>query len=369
MPNGRRCSRGIASEYPDLAHQFELMQKNELPEGWETALPSFPADPKGVASRDASAKVLNAVAQKLPWLLGGAADLAPSTKTRLTFDEAGDFEAANYAGRNFHFGIREHAMGAVCNGMRLSNLRVYGSGFLIFSDYMRASIRLSAIMELPVVWVFTHDSIGVGEDGPTHQPIEHLASLRAMPGMLTIRPADANEVTEAWRVVLKLTHHPACLILSRQALPTFDRAKLGAASGLAKGAYVLSDPAEGKPEVILIGTGSEVSLCMEAQAALAAEGVRARVVSMPCWELFEEQDKAYRDEVLPPGILARVSVEQAAKLGWERYVGANGAMIGMHTFGASAPLSALLAKFGFTKASVVEAAKQQIALHAGKTAH
>jgi transketolase len=352
-----------AAEHPDLARQFTQIQNNELPEGWEAALPSFPADAKGVASRDSSAKVQNAVAQSLPWLLGGAADLAPSTKTRLTFAEAGDFEAGNYAGRNFHFGIREHAMGAVCNGMTLSNLRAYGSGFLIFSDYMRASIRLSAIMELPVLWIFTHDSIGVGEDGPTHQPVEHLASLRAMPGMFTIRPADANEVVEAWRVVLKLTHHPACFILSRQALPTFDRSKFGAASGLAKGAYVLADPAEGAPEVILIGTGSEVALCMEARAALEAEGVRARVVSMPCWELFESQDQAYRDSVLPPGILARVAVEQGAVLGWERYVGMHGAVIGMHSFGASAPLKDLLVKFGFDKASVVAAAHAQIARH------
>jgi transketolase len=355
-------------EYPDLARQIELIQKQELPAGWEAALPSFPADAKGLASRDSSAKVLNALAQKLPWLLGGAADLAPSTKTRLTFDEAGDFEADNYAGRNFHFGIREHAMGAVCNGMALSGLRSYGSSFLIFSDYMRAAIRLSAIMELPVVWVFTHDSIGVGEDGPTHQPVEHLASLRAMPGMYTIRPADANEVVEAWRVLLKLTHHPACLVLSRQPLPTFDRAKMGAASGLARGAYVLADPPEGRPEVILIGSGSEVSLCLSARDTLAAEGVRARVVSMPCWELFEAQDKSYRDTVLPPGILARVSVEQAAKLGWERYVGVHGAMIGMHSFGASAPLKDLLTKFGFDRASVVDAAKQQIALHAAQPA-
>ena len=352
-----------AGEHPDLARQFEQIQANTLPDGWEAALPSFQADAKGVASRDSSAKVQNAVAQKLPWLLGGAADLAPSTKTRLTFDEAGDFEAGNHAGRNFHFGIREHAMGAVCNGMTLSNLRAYGSGFLIFSDYMRASIRLSAIMELPVIWIYTHDSIGVGEDGPTHQPVEHLASLRAMPGMFTIRPADANEVVEAWRVVLKLTHHPACLILSRQALPTFDRSKYGAASGLARGAYVLADPAEGAPEVILMGTGSEVALCMEARDALAGEGVRARVVSMPCWELFEAQDQAYRDSVLPPGILARVSVEQGATLGWERYTGMNGAVIGMHSFGASAPLKDLLTKFGFTKASVIDAARAQIARH------
>ncbi len=351
--------------HPDLAKNFDLMQKREEPEGWQDALPEFPADPKGLASRDSSGKVLNALAARVPWLLGGAADLAPSTKTRLTFEGSGDFEDGNYAGRNFHFGIREHAMGAVCNGMALSKLRAFGSGFLIFSDYMRAAIRLSSLMELPVVWVFTHDSIGVGEDGPTHQPIEHLASLRAMPGMLTIRPCDANEVAEAWRFVLGHHHNPACLILSRQALPTIDRQVFGKASGLAKGGYVLADPKEGRPEVILIGTGSEIGLCMEAWHALTDEGIKARVVSLPCWELFNEQDQSYRDEVLPPDILARVSVEQAAKFGWERYVGMTGAMIGMSTFGASAPLAELQKKFGFDKASVVKAAKQQIAHAAG----
>ena len=360
-----------AKAHPDLAREFDTMQKRGEPEGWESHIPVFPADPKGIASRDSSQKVLNALAPAVPWLLGGAADLAPSTKTRLTFDGSGDFEATDYAGRNFHFGIREHAMGAICNGMALSRLRSYGSGFLIFSDYMRTPIRLSSLMELPVVWIFTHDSIGVGEDGPTHQPIEQLASLRAIPGMLTIRPADANEVAEAWRVTLKLKHHPVCLILSRQALPTIDRAKFGAASGLAKGGYVLADPADGAPEVILIATGSEVGLCMEAWDKLTAKGVRARVVSLPCWELFDEQDQAYRDSVLPPGILARVAVEQAAKFGWERYVGMTGAIIGMHSFGASAPLKDLLKKFGFDSDSVVKSAQTQIALsaaHMGKAA-
>jgi transketolase len=361
-----------AEAHPALAHEFDTMQKRGEPEGWEAHLPSFPADPKGLATRDSSQKVLNALAPAVPWLLGGAADLAPSTKTRLTFEGSGDFSAETYAGRNFHFGIREHAMGAICNGMALSRLRAYGSGFLIFSDYMRAPIRLSSLMELPVVWIFTHDSIGVGEDGPTHQPIEQLASLRAMPGMLTIRPADANEVAEAWRVILKLTHHPACLILSRQPLPTIDRARFGAAAGLARGGYVLADPAEGEPDVILIGTGSEVGLCLQAWEALGAAGVRARVVSLPCWELFDEQDQAYRDSVLPPHILARVAVEQAAKFGWERYVGQSGAIIGMHSFGASAPMKELMKKFGFDRDSIVAAARAQLALppeqHARKVA-
>jgi transketolase len=347
--------------HPDLAAAFDTMQKRGEPAGWEAHLPTFPADPKGLASRDSSQKVLNALARSIPWLIGGAADLAPSTKTRLTFDGSGDFSAENYAGRNFHFGIREHAMGAICNGMALSRVRAYGSGFLIFSDYMRAPIRLSALMELPVVWIFTHDSIGVGEDGPTHQPVEQLASLRAMPGMLTIRPADANEVAEAWRVILKQTHHPVCLILSRQALPTIDRARFGAAAGVARGGYVLADPAEGRPDVILIATGSEVGLCLQAWEALTAEGIRARVVSLPCWELFDAQDQAYRDSVLPPDILARVAVEQAAKFGWERFVGLSGAIICMNSFGASAPLKDLLTKFGFDRDSIVKAAKAQLA--------
>ncbi|HTW28062.1 MAG TPA: transketolase [Acetobacteraceae bacterium] len=345
--------------HPDLASQFEAMQVRDVPEGWEHAIPSFPADPGGIASRDSSGKVLNKLAETVPYLLGGAADLSPSTKTDLKFKEAGEFEADNYAGRNFHFGIREHAMGAICNGMALSKLRPYGSGFLIFSSYMRMPIRLSALMELPVTWVFTHDSIGLGEDGPTHQPIEQLAALRGIPGMHVMRPCDANEVAEAWRVVLQSKHEPFSLILSRQKLPTLDRSKYGAASGVARGAYVLADPKDGRPEVILIGTGSEVSLCVDAHEALAKEGIRARVVSMPCWELFEKQDQAYKDEVLPPDIMGRVSVEAAGTLGWERYVGMRGTIIGMRTFGASAPIKMLLENFGFTVEKVVAAARAQ----------
>jgi transketolase len=349
--------------HPDLAKQFELMQERELPEGWEGAIPSFPADEKGIASRESSGKVENALAQRIPWLIGGAADLAPSTKTRLTFDGAGDFEPDNYAGRNLHFGVREHAMGAAVNGMALAKLRPFGAGFLIFSDYMRNPIRLSALMEVPALYIFTHDSIGVGEDGPTHQPIEQLAGFRAMPGLTTIRPCDANEVAEAWRVILKQKHRPTCLILSRQALPTLDRSRFAPASGLARGAYVLADVGTAPPRVILIGTGSEVSLCIAAAEMLSAEGVSARVVSMPCWELFEQQDEAYREQVLPDAIEARVAVEQAAVLGWERYVGRRGVVIGMHTFGASAPLKGLLGKFGFTPDHVAKVAREQIAKH------
>jgi transketolase len=350
-----------AAKYPDLARVFDLMQKREMPDGWETAIATFPPDEKGLASRDSSGKVLNALVKRVPWLIGGAADLSPSTKTDIK--DAASFEAHHYAGRNFHFGVREHAMGAIVNGMALSKLRPYGSGFLIFSDYMRMPVRLSSLMELPCLWIFTHDSIGVGEDGPTHQPVEQLASLRAMPGMLTIRPADANEVGEAWRYVLSHKHAPACLVLSRQPLPTIDRARFGAASGLARGAYVVADPEAGRPEVLLIGTGSEVGLCLRAWEQLARAGVRARVVSMPCWELFEQQDQAYRDTVLPPDVLARVAVEQAATLGWERYVGMHGAIIGMRSFGASAPMKMLLDKFGFTPEKVAAAAQEQVDRH------
>jgi transketolase len=349
------------SAHPELAGACERMQRRDLPEGWDKDIPVFPADPNGVASRDSSARVLNAIAPRLPWLLGGAADLAPSTKTRLTFEGAGDFEADDYGGRNFHFGIREHAMGSICNGLSLSKLRPYGSGFLIFSDYMKPPIRLGAIMELPVVYAFTHDSIGVGEDGPTHQPVEQLAALRSIPGLIVLRPADANEVAEAWRVVLGLKHEPACLILSRQNLPTFDRGRYAPASGVRRGAYVLADAANGKPDVILIGTGSEVRLCVEVYEKLTAEGVAARVVSMPSWELFEQQDDAYRAAVLPAEVTRRVAVEQASTLGWERYTGLRGAVIGMRTFGASAPLKELLVKFGFTGDHVYDAAKQQLA--------
>lgn len=349
------------AQYPQLADHLYRMQHRQLPDGWNKDLPTFPPDPKGLAGRDASAKVLNAVAKNLPWLIGGSADLAPSTKTRLTFDGAGDFNAENYGGRNFHFGVREHAMASILNGMSLCKIRPYGSGFLIFSDYARPAIRLSALMELPVIYIFTHDSIGVGEDGPTHQPVEHLASLRAIPGLITIRPADANEVVEAWRVIMALRHEPVALILSRQALPTLDRSKYAQASGLAKGAYILVDADGSKPQVLLLATGSEVSLCVQAYERLRQEGIKARVVSMPSWELFEQQSREYRDSVLPPGVTARVSVEQASTLGWAQYVGTSGATIGMKTFGASAPLKELQKKFGFIPETIVAAAKEQLA--------
>jgi transketolase len=350
-----------ATKFPDLAEHIHRMQRRELPDGWDKEIPSFPPDSKGIASRDSSGTVLNAIAKNVPWVMGGAADLSPSTKTRLTFAGVGDFNATNRSGRNFHFGIREHAMGAVLNGMALSKIRPFGSGFLIFSDYCKPAIRLAAIMEVPVIYVFTHDSIGVGEDGPTHQPIEQIIGLRAIPNLIVLRPCDANEVAEAWRVVMQLQHEPACLILSRQALPTLDRTKYAPASGVAKGAYVLADAAGGKPEVILLSTGSEVSLCVEAFEKLTADGVRARVVSMPSWELFERQPETYRSQVLPPEVRARVSVEQASVVGWSYYIGAGAHGIGMHTFGASAPLKALLKKFGFTPEKVVEAAKEAIA--------
>ncbi len=347
--------------HPKEADALYRMQHRQLPEGWEKGLPAFPPDPKGLAGRDASARVLNAVAPHLPWLVGGSADLAPSTKTRLTFEGAGDFHPGSYAGRNFHFGIREHAMGAVLNGLSLSKLRPYGSGFLIFSDYGRPAIRLAAIMEIPVIYVFTHDSIGVGEDGPTHQPVEQLLSLRAIPGLVTIRPADANEVSEAWRVILQLRHRPAALVLTRQALPTFDRTRYASAEGLARGAYVLAEAPGGTPDVLLLATGSEVQLCVTAREQLAEEGVKARVVSMPSWELFDDQPAAYRDAVLPPSVTARVCVEQASAVGWERYAGPDGRVIGMRTFGASAPLKDLQKKFGFAPESVVSAAREQLA--------
>jgi transketolase len=347
--------------YPELANHFYLIQHRELPDGWDKNLPTFPADPKGLATRDSSGKVLNVLAQNIPWLLGGAADLAPSTKTRLTFDGAGDFTSENRAGRNFHFGVREHAMGAILNGLSLAKVRPYGSTFLIFSDYARPAIRLSALMELPVLYIFTHDSIGLGEDGPTHQPVEQLASLRAIPGLITLRPADANEVVEAWRVIMQLHHEPAALVLSRQPLPTLDRSKYAPASGVEMGAYVLADPRDGKPDVLLLATGSEVLLCVNAYEQLKAEGIKARVVSMPSWELFEKQSQEYRNSVIPPDVTARVSVEQASTLGWARYVGPTGHTIGMKTFGASAPLKELQKKFGFTPDRVVAAAKEQLA--------
>jgi transketolase len=351
---------GYKGRYPAEADALYRMQHRQLPEGWDKGLPTFPADAKGMAGRDASAKVLNAVAQNIPWLMGGSADLTPSTKTRMTFEGAGDFEADSYGGRNMHFGIREHAMGAILNGLSLSKVRPYGSGFLIFSDYGKPAIRLAAVMEIPVVYVFTHDSIGVGEDGPTHQPVEQLVSLRAVPGLITIRPADANEVAEAWRVILGFRHEPACLILTRQALPTFDRTVYASATGLAKGAYVLADASGGAPDVLLLATGSEVALCVAAHEQLAKEGVKSRVVSMPSWELFERQPQAYKDAVLPPSVDARVSVEQASTLGWERYVGSTGRSIGMRTFGASAPLKDLQKKYGFDPGTVVAAAREQL---------
>jgi transketolase len=345
------------ARYPELADQLYKMQHRQLPDGWDKEVPTFPADAKGVAGRDASSRMLNAIAKNVPWLIGGSADLTPSTKTRLTFDGAGDFTADNAAGRNLHFGIREHAMGAVLNGLSLSKVRPYGSGFLIFSDYARPAIRLSALMEIPVIYIFTHDSIGVGEDGPTHQPVEQLASLRAIPGLITLRPADANEIAEAWRVILPLRHQPVALVLSRQPLPTLDRSVYAPASGVARGAYVLADAPDGKPDVLLLASGSEVSLCVKASEQLRAEGIQARVVSIPSWELFEHQSQAYRESVIPPEITARISVEQAATFGWERYVGPHGQSIGMQTFGASAPLQELQKKFGFTVEHIMAVAK------------
>jgi transketolase len=356
------------AEHPDLADQFERMQKREPPDGWDADLPSFPTDSKGLASRDSSSKVLNAIASRYPWLIGGAADLAPSTKTLLTFEAAKDFEADTHGGRNLHFGIREHAMGAIVNGLALSKIRAYGSTFLIFSDYMKPAIRLSALMELPVVTIFTHDSIGLGQDGPTHQAVEQLIALHAIPDLVTLRPADANEVVEAWRVIIGLKHQPACLVLSRQPLPTFDRKRYASAAGVARGAYVMADAENGKPAMILIGTGSEVSLCVEAYETLKQDGIPARVVSMPSWELFEQQDQAYRNSVLPPDVTARVSVEAGSVIGWDRYVGMTGARIGMHTFGSSAPITDLMKKFGFTPEKVLAAAKEQIAKHRNPTA-
>jgi transketolase len=352
---------GYSQKYPELADRLHRMQRRELPDGWDNNLPTFPADAKGVATRESSGKVLNALAQNIPWLIGGSADLATSNKTTLKFEGAGDFEAGNYGGRNLHFGVREHAMAASVNGLIVSGIRAFGATFFNFSDYMRASIRLSALMEIPSIFVFTHDSIGVGEDGPTHQPIEQLAALRAMPNLIVLRPGDANEVVEAWKIIAQLQHQPAALVLTRQNLPTFDRTKYAAASGTAKGAYVLADAPGGKPDVILIGTGSEVSLCVEAYEKLKAEGISARVVSMPSQEIFERQDKSYKESVLPPSVTARVSVEMAATFGWERYVGLKGRKIGMHRFGASAPLKDLLKFFGFTADAVVEEARKAIA--------
>jgi transketolase len=348
------------ASHPALAGEIDRMQRRELPDGWDRDLPVFPADAKGLAGRDASSKVLNVVARNIPWMLGGSADLGPSNKTLLTFEGAGHFQAATPGGKNLHYGIREHAMAAIVNGLSLSKLRAYGATFFIFSDYARPAIRLSALMELPTIFIFTHDAMGDGEDGPTHQPVEHLASLRAIPGLVTLRPADANEVVEAYRTILQLRHKPAVLVLSRQPLPTLDRSRFAPASGLARGAYVLADPPDGDPEVILIATGSEVVLAVNAHDALAAEGIRSRVVSMPSWDLFEEQSDEYRASVLPPAITARIAVEQASTFGWERYTGTQGHIIGMKTFGASAPLAALQKKYGFEPETLVAAAKKML---------
>jgi transketolase len=350
-----------AKKYPELGEELKQMQRRELPKGWDKDLPSFPADAKGVATRESSGKVLNTLAQNVPWLIGGSADLAGSDRTRLKFEGAGDFQPGSYGGRNLHFGVREHGMGAAVNGLVVSKIRSYGGTFFNFSDYMKPAIRLAALMEIPSIFIYTHDSISLGEDGPTHQPVEQLAGLRAMPGLVLLRPADANEVVEAWKVIMQLTHQPVALVLTRQALPTLDRTKYGSAAGVAKGAYVLVDAPDGKPDVILLATGSEVSLCISAREQLTSAGVKVRVVSMPSWDIFEKQTEGYKNQVLPPTVKARVSVEQAATLGWDRYVGPSGKMIGMHSFGASAPIKDVQKKFGFTVEHVVEAAREAIA--------
>jgi transketolase len=344
-------------QFPALAGEIDQMQRRELPLDWDRNLPNFPADPKGLAGRDASGKVLNALAQNIPWLLGGSADLGPSNRTTLTFGSAGNFQAYSPGGRNLHYGVREHAMAAVVNGMSLSKLRAFGATFFIFSDYAKPAMRLSALMELPTIFIFTHDALGDGEDGPTHQPVEQLASLRAIPGVVTLRPGDANEVVEAYRYLMQLRHKPAALVLSRQPLPTLDRTRYGAASGVSKGAYVLADAPDANPEIILIATGSEISLAVKAHEKLLAEGILSRVVSMPSWDIFESQPQAYRDHVLPPDVTARIAIEQASTFGWERYVGSSGHVIGMKTFGGSAPLKELQNKFGFEPERLVSAAR------------
>jgi transketolase len=359
--------------HPELADELDRIQHRQLPDGWDAALPVFPADPQGIATRDSSGRVLSDLARVVPWIVGGSADLTPSTKTRLGFAGAGDFQPGDRtgpvgrSGRNLHFGIREHAAAAITNGLALTKLRPFWSGFLIFSDYARGAIRLSALMEFPSVHIFTHDSIGVGEDGPTHQPVEQLASLRAMPGLLVFRPADANEVVEMWRIVAALRREPAALVLSRQPLPTLDRSRLAPAAGVANGGYVLAEAPSGVPDVILLATGSEVALALAARDELAAAGIGARVVSLPCWELFDRQPRGYRDRVLPPAVRARVAIEQASTLGWDRYVGDGGAVVGMHTFGASAPLKQLLVKFGFTPGRVTEVARDRVAAARNET--
>jgi transketolase len=357
-------------QYPDLAGDIDRMQRRDLPEGWDSALATFPADAKGMSTRDSSGKVLNAIAEKMPWLLGGSADLAPSTKTRLNFEFAGDFQApgttGDYRGRNFHYGVREHAMCAISNGLSLSNLRPFAASFLVFSDYCRGALRLAAMMQIPVITIWTHDSINMGEDGPTHQPVEQLASMRAMPGMMVLRPADANEVIEAWRVIMQIKDRPVCLVLTRQALATLDRTRYASASGVARGAYVLAYAQKLRPDVLLLATGSEVALCIAAYEQLKTEGIHARVISMPSWELFENQDQAYRDSVLPPEVTARVAVEAASSFGWERYTGFGGAIIGLHTFGISAPMKTVMQHFGFEPAQIVAAVREQVMRHAAK---
>ena len=351
-------------KFPDVGLEVGCLPQHTLPPNWDKDLPVFPPDPKGIAGRDASAKAQNAIAHRVPWLLGGSADLWPSTKTLLTFEGAGEFQApghgGDYAGRNFHFGVREHAMCAFTNGMALSGLRPYGSSFLVFSDYCRGALRISALMEVPAIYIWTHDSINLGEDGPTHQPIEHLASLRAMPGMIVLRPADANEVVESWRVIMGIKDRPVCLVLSRQALPTFDRTQYGAASGVARGGYILADAPSGKPDVLLLATGSEVWLCLTARERLQSEGIRARVVSMPSWEIFDEQPEEYRDSVLPPDVEARVSIEAASTFGWAKFTGPKGAILGMRSFGLSAPMKVVAEHFGFEPDHVVRAAREQV---------
>ena len=334
------------------------MQKRELPAGWDKNLPVFHTDPTGIAGRDASGKVLNVLAKNIPWLIGGAADLGPSNRTTLTYEGAGHFEAGSYGGKNLHYGVREHSMAAIVNGMVLSKLRAFGATFFIFSDYANPAIRLSALMEIPTIMIFTHDAMGDGEDGPTHQPVEQLLSLRAIPGLVTLRPGDANEVVEAYRHVMQLRHEPAALVLSRQPLPTLDRSKYASASGVAKGAYVLADAPGANPEIIFIATGSELSLAVEAHEKLIGEGIHSRVVSMPSWDIFDHQSESYRDSVLPPNVKARIAVEQASTFGWDRYVGSEGRVIGMKTFGASAPLKELQKKFGFEPDEIVSVAKE-----------
>ncbi len=373
-------------QYPELAGQITQMQQAQLPQAWDFGLPTFTTGGKDISTRESSGIVLNTIAQRVPWLLGGSADLSPSTKTELSFEfnrnlsqtaeskggkpaSSEYFQADNYAGRNFHFGVREHAMCAIGNGLALSKLRPYVASFFVFTDYCRAALRLSAMMELPLISIWTHDSISMGEDGPTHQPVEHLAAMRAMPGMLVLRPADANEVVEAWRVIMANNHTPACLVLTRQAVPTLDRSKYCSARGLAFGAYIVADAIDGKPDVLLLATGSEVSLCITAYEQLKIEGIKARVVSMPSWELFESQLQEYKDQILPPAVQARVAVEEASTFGWERYTGCAGAIIGMQTFGLSAPRQVLEKHFGFEPTHIIASAKAQIASHSSASSY